>query len=251
MLLGVLRAFVVRGQRSPPVRRSVQEIRPGRRAEDLNRSARHPTFRPMPLGRGLRLLVLALTLVVGRAEGAEHAVALAQPGDTPSTPSISAPRESLPAPVSQRSHLRLLPGRHLPAVRPRATRHLGRPAGAGPSCAARARCPDAARHHSPPHQQPSPPSAPNRLIDRTPIPGVRSSHIRRSHARPCPHGVLPRRRLAGGRDIRPGPGAPRHRRFGRASPPGPDGAARFHRGRHLPHRAGRRGPGQTRRAPHR
>ena len=53
----------------------------------------------MPLGRGLRLLVLALTLVVGRAEGAAHAGNLPQPAGASVTPSISAPRESLPAPV--------------------------------------------------------------------------------------------------------------------------------------------------------
>lgn len=50
----------------------------------------------MPLGRSLRLLVLALTLVVGRAAGAEHAAAPLLP---PAGSSISAPRESLPLPV--------------------------------------------------------------------------------------------------------------------------------------------------------
>jgi hypothetical protein len=50
----------------------------------------------MPLGRGFRLLVLALAVILGRAEGLGHRV----PGALPEpTPIISAPRESLPAPL--------------------------------------------------------------------------------------------------------------------------------------------------------
>ena len=66
------------------------------RREGLNRSRHLPTFREMPLGRGFRLLVLALAVVLGRAGGTDHPVPVAQPL---TIPSISAPRESLPAPV--------------------------------------------------------------------------------------------------------------------------------------------------------
>jgi len=61
----------------------------------LNRGDRLPTFRAMSLGRGFRLLVLALAVVLGRAGGMEPAPA-AQPL---ANSTISAPRESLPAPV--------------------------------------------------------------------------------------------------------------------------------------------------------
>jgi hypothetical protein len=54
------------------------------------------TFLTMSPGRGLRLLFLALTLVVGRAEGAEPHAGVWQ---APTGPTISAPRESLPLPV--------------------------------------------------------------------------------------------------------------------------------------------------------
>ena len=69
---------------------------PAGRPRPLNPGARVPTFRPMALGRGLRLLVLALAVVLGRAGGADHPIAVAQAG---TYPIISAPRESLPAPV--------------------------------------------------------------------------------------------------------------------------------------------------------
>ena len=38
----------------------------------MNRSRHLPTFREMPLGRGFRLLVLALAVVLGRAERLER-----------------------------------------------------------------------------------------------------------------------------------------------------------------------------------
>ena len=63
----------------------------------MNRSGHWPTFRAMLLSRGFRLLVLALAVVLGRAGGTDHhPIAATQPQ---SLPSISAPRESLPAPV--------------------------------------------------------------------------------------------------------------------------------------------------------
>ena len=62
----------------------------------MNPGARVSTFSPMPLGRGFRLLVLALAVVLGRAGGTDHPLAVGQAG---TYPIISAPRESLPAPV--------------------------------------------------------------------------------------------------------------------------------------------------------
>ena len=50
----------------------------------------------MALGRSLRLLVLALAVVLGRAGGTDHGAAASQ---LQSRPVISAPRESLPVPV--------------------------------------------------------------------------------------------------------------------------------------------------------
>jgi hypothetical protein len=50
----------------------------------------------MPPGRSLRLLILALAVFLGLAEGVDHSPPAGQP-QTVST--ISAPRESLPAPV--------------------------------------------------------------------------------------------------------------------------------------------------------
>lgn len=63
--------------------------------ETLNHAVHPSTFRPMRPGRRLWLFLLALPVLLGLAEGTDRHPAVV--ADTVAT--ISAPRESLPAPV--------------------------------------------------------------------------------------------------------------------------------------------------------
>lgn len=61
----------------------------------MNRPGHGVTFQPMPPGRVLRLLLLALPLVLGLAAGADHP----RPFPLEAVSTVSPPRESLPTPV--------------------------------------------------------------------------------------------------------------------------------------------------------
>jgi hypothetical protein len=67
----------------------------------LNRAGQSSTFRPMRVASLLRLLLLALSVSLGLAEGAEHTLAPIPAGATYGVAgsAISAPRQSLPTPV--------------------------------------------------------------------------------------------------------------------------------------------------------
>ena len=123
-----------------------------------------------------------------------------------SVPPSATPRQSLPTPVHDEATCAFCQAAIFPPCAPHPP-HLGRidrldRRASGP----RPDAPHAALHLPPPRQLPSSASAPNRLTVRAPVPGACSSHIRRVHARPCPHGLPSRHLLAWSRDRRPGPG---------------------------------------------
>ena len=183
-----------------PVRRPAVRRRPVEPAEALNGAVLPSTFRPMRARRLLRLLLLALPVLLGLAAGADHRPATdrrRRRHDRHATPIAPDPRP-------RRSHLRLLPGGDLPALRTASRRTSRSPPAAVVREDRVALSADRLPHFT--SHRPASSRAPPRSgsSDRSRArPGACSSHIRRPHARPCSHGLPGRRLLA--REPRPSP----------------------------------------------